>query len=381
MPRPADTKPRRERDPRLDFFRGLGLFIIFIAHIRDNPWNDWIPPRFGFSDTTEMFVFCSGMASAIAFGRLYDKAGFWLATARIVQRLWQVYWAHIAVLLASISVLTGLDRWLGRNGQLLEYTSFKEMLTHDAATGLFAYMTLTYQPEYFDILPLYLVILSLLPVMMAMSRIGPGPVLAFMIALWIGGQAGLMRLPANPWGNESWYFNPLCWQLIFFAGFGFMRGWWPAPPVDNRLIWLAVAILLLVVPLAWTPLVDNSPELTAIRIAVWSGIEKTNFGLLRFAHFLAMAYLAYVASGPGGSNIRGSMAQVVATVGQQTLAVFVAGIVLSQIGGVIVHEAGRGWQVTAAMNLAGFAFLIAVAYLVGWIKSAPWQSRGAQQVP
>ena len=62
----------RPRDPRLDFFRGLGMFIIFIAHL---PWNSWalyIPARFGFSDATEIFVFCSGMASAIAFGRIFD---------------------------------------------------------------------------------------------------------------------------------------------------------------------------------------------------------------------------------------------------------------------------------------------------------------------
>ena len=56
----------RTRDLRLDFFRGIGMFIILIAHITDNPWTLWIPARFGFSDATEMFVFCSGMASAIA---------------------------------------------------------------------------------------------------------------------------------------------------------------------------------------------------------------------------------------------------------------------------------------------------------------------------
>ena len=63
---------RRPRDPRLDFFRGVGMFIILIAHITDNPWTLWIPARFGFSDATEIFVFCSGMASALAFGALFS---------------------------------------------------------------------------------------------------------------------------------------------------------------------------------------------------------------------------------------------------------------------------------------------------------------------
>ena len=54
----------RQRDPRLDFYRGIAMFIILVAHIPTNAWANWIPARFGFSDATEIFVFCSGMASA-----------------------------------------------------------------------------------------------------------------------------------------------------------------------------------------------------------------------------------------------------------------------------------------------------------------------------
>ena len=42
------TSRPKQRDPRLDFFRGIGMFIILIAHITDNPWTLWIPARFGF---------------------------------------------------------------------------------------------------------------------------------------------------------------------------------------------------------------------------------------------------------------------------------------------------------------------------------------------
>ncbi|MDZ4093637.1 MAG: OpgC domain-containing protein, partial [Paracoccaceae bacterium] len=52
------------RDRRLDVFRGLAMFIILIAHTPGNFLTLWIPARFGFSDATEIFVFCSGMASA-----------------------------------------------------------------------------------------------------------------------------------------------------------------------------------------------------------------------------------------------------------------------------------------------------------------------------
>ena len=58
----------KDRDPRLDFFRGLGMFIIFFAHTPGNIVKQFIPARFGPSDATEVFIFCSGLASALAFG-------------------------------------------------------------------------------------------------------------------------------------------------------------------------------------------------------------------------------------------------------------------------------------------------------------------------
>ena len=73
----------RPRDPRLDFYRGIAMFIILCAHIPGNRWTGWIPARFGFSDATEIFVFCSGMASAIAFGGSFARHGWWLGTARV----------------------------------------------------------------------------------------------------------------------------------------------------------------------------------------------------------------------------------------------------------------------------------------------------------
>src|SRR5215204_2683419 len=103
------SKAKRPRDPRLDVFRGVGMLIILAAHIPGNAWADWIPARFGFSDATEIFVFCSGVASALAFGRVYDSAGWVLGTARIAYRVWQVYWCHIGVFLAVVALLAGAD--------------------------------------------------------------------------------------------------------------------------------------------------------------------------------------------------------------------------------------------------------------------------------
>jgi hypothetical protein len=74
----------RTRDPRLDFFRGLAMLIIFVAHVPGNSWTDFIPARFGFSSAAEMFVFCSGCASALAFGSVYVRRGWRIGTVCIL---------------------------------------------------------------------------------------------------------------------------------------------------------------------------------------------------------------------------------------------------------------------------------------------------------
>ncbi|MCB1403190.1 MAG: OpgC domain-containing protein, partial [Rhodobacteraceae bacterium] len=106
---PAGTPPRaRPRDPRLDFFRGLAMFIIVMAHTPGNVWTLWIPARFGFSDAAEIFVFCSGMASAIAFGGTFASRGWILGAVRTLFRVWQVYWAHIGAFLVTAALMAVL---------------------------------------------------------------------------------------------------------------------------------------------------------------------------------------------------------------------------------------------------------------------------------
>src|SRR6516164_11751892 len=95
-----------ERDLRLDLFRGLALWLIFLDHIPSNIVN-WITIRnYGFSDATEIFVFISGYTAAFVYGRAMRDNGVIVASARILKRAWQVYVAHVflfAIYMAEIS--------------------------------------------------------------------------------------------------------------------------------------------------------------------------------------------------------------------------------------------------------------------------------------
>src|SRR5687768_2338579 len=98
-----------ERDLRLDLFRGLALWLIFLDHIPSNAVS-WITIRnYGFSDATEIFVFISGFTAAFVYGRAMREQGFVVASARVLKRSWQIYVAHVflfAIYLAEIAYIS-----------------------------------------------------------------------------------------------------------------------------------------------------------------------------------------------------------------------------------------------------------------------------------
>ncbi len=409
----SGTSGATTRDPRLDFYRGIAMFIILFAHTPGNFFTSWIPARWGFSDATEIFVFCSGMASAIAFGRTFDRAGWALGTARVGYRVWQVYWAHIGMFFFIAMMLAFWDsfgifekRYIGtlnlvpffdgvtRGGELVSTTA-------DQLVGLF---TLTYVPNYFDILPMYMVILVMMPIVMALSRVNLYLMFAAIGLVWLFAQelvlgfVGLdhltLNFPAEPWSGREWFFNPFGWQLVFFTGFAFMRGWIPAPPVKWWLIGLALIIVLANIPLSnigvravnreWFGLVMEGNPVVEWRVANKAWITKSDFGLFRYVHFLSVAYLAWVAAGVGGhrliasganwlSRLWGGTVAIIMKVGQQSLAVFVFSMVFARVLGFAYDQIERSTSVVTTGNLIGCAALIGVAYFVGYIKRQPWR--------
>ncbi len=383
------TTPRI-RDPRLDFFRGVGMFIILIAHITDNPWTLYIPARFGFSDATEMFVFCSGMASAIAFGAVFSRAGFVWGCVRIAYRVWQVYWVHLGVFLTTLAAMLALNATgvfpRDEVGALNLYPLFQT-----GGANVLGLMTLTWVPNYFDVLPMYLVILALIPVMIALARVDASLAIAVSVVMWLAATSGMLDLPAEWWfaggSDRAWFFNPFAWQLVFFTGFALMSGWLPAPPVHRGLVWLAVTVVVISVPFAWYKTINLLPLVQEWR-RDWAVLfDKSGYGLLRQVHFLALAYLAWVAVGPGGRRLTGGpvvtgVVRVFSGVGQQSLAVFATSMVLARVLGAVLRLGGSGPLVTLAVNLAGFAAIIGVAALMRMIKRQPWNTaRVTPRVP
>src|SRR5450631_187728 len=111
---PAVSLPAGERELRIDLFRGLALWLIFIDHVSPDLLTWFTIRSYGFSDAAEIFIFISGYTAAFVYGRALVDSGLVIATARILRRVWQIYAAHVLLftfVVAEVSyIAVGLDK-------------------------------------------------------------------------------------------------------------------------------------------------------------------------------------------------------------------------------------------------------------------------------
>src|ERR1700712_149812 len=95
--------PGKGRDLRLDLFRGIANWAIFLDHIPDNVVN-WITTRnYGFSDAADLFVFISGYTASFVYAKMMLERGFIVGATRLFKHVWQVYVAHVILFVIYIA--------------------------------------------------------------------------------------------------------------------------------------------------------------------------------------------------------------------------------------------------------------------------------------
>jgi hypothetical protein len=363
---------RRPRDPRLDFFRGLAMLIIFVAHVPANSWTLFIPARFGFSSAAEMFVFCSGYASALAFGAIFIQRGWRAGTVRILRRIWQLYWAHLGLFLSLVLVaLAAAYFGIGARGAVADLNL--RAFAGDRWSTIARLMTLSYVPDLLNILPMYVVLLALVPLAMALAKITPWLVVAASVGLWGLVQTTGLNLPSGIAPGRAWFFDPFAWQLMFFTGFAFASGWLPRPRLNQPvLLSISVAVVIFSVPINFWAFTDHVPQLLAIRdwLTPDGIVATTRLDALRYVHFLCLAYVALSLADRWPCAFGSSALAWVLLIGRQALPAFLSSVVAGCIAGTVLDVAGRGPLAAAAVNLTGFGVIFCVARAAVWLKLA-----------
>jgi hypothetical protein len=369
------TGLNKGRDPRLDFFRGAAMFIIFIAHCRGNFLWDYIPARFGISDAANMFVFLSGMAASIAFGGTFVSRGWVIGSLRILYRCMQLYAAQLGMFLVVAMVVAAGSRIFSDT----DYIAVAQLQAFfaDPQSALIGLFTLTYVPHYLDILPLYIVVLAMVPAAMILARFSPYLALAASVALY--GCAWIFRIdiPAHADDQPVWFFDPFAWQLIFFTGFALRRGWIKVPLNSRIIFWGSAAILLAGLSISLPAVFERVAPVDHFRVWIGDHSDKTYMDPLQYLHFLASAYVVVVLLQGREMILLSPVLRPFVKCGQQALSIFTSGMVLSYIGGMVFDHFGAGAWAQLAVNVASFGILFAIAYGVAWFKAAPWKRKPA----
>jgi len=344
----------------IDFWRGFALVVIFINHIPGFPFENFTHRNYGYSDSAELFVFLAGWALRLLASGAAGPHGLMRLVLRLVARAVTLYAAQILITMLAIAVIAGFALWFD-NPLLLEWHNaaavFQEPVR--AHVGL---VLLTHQLGYFDILPLYVVLMGGAPLIAVVHRLAPHALLPLSLALYLCALAFRLDLPT--WPVEGvWFFNPFAWQLVFVLGFVLAgrdgAGGW----ARRNLVWLrpaGTAFVLLCVVLAiynWEPDPTRMPEPKLFFI-----VDKGHMTPLKLVHFLLLA-AACAGSFRWIGRAARPLARFLSMLGRNSLNVFCVGSLLSLIAQFVRVASAGSFGVDLCVLVIGIAVLGITAWL------------------
>lgn len=356
------------RDPRIDFFRGLALIFIFWDHVPHDPLGQITLRNIGFSDAAEVFVFLAGFASVMAYGKVLQREGYWMACLKILRRTWVLYVVHIFLLAMLMGIVFFANSHV-ETRDLVQEMGVTHFITHPQQ-ALLDELLLRFKPNLMDPLPLYIVLLASLALVLPLMMRSPLVVVAvsltvYLLAPWMGWNLRAIE-------DGVWYFNPITWQLLFVLGGAAAIHSQRKKPVEPRPLsrqpmFIAAAVYVLItgiLTLSW-----RWPELhDAVMPAVISEliypISKTDLSPVRLLHFLALAYVTAKLL-PGAGWTQNPLAAQVCRMGRFSLEVFCLGVLLAPLADMLNAMAG---DALAMQLLTAWVGVVLMAALGAWLE-------------
>jgi hypothetical protein len=341
MPEPAAPLrlARPPRDTRLDIMRGWMQVSIFISHVVASVVGWGIHAAWGFSDSSEQFIFLSGFTLGSVFALKSARDGFGAARTDMLWRTGRLYGTHLTVfaMFAAVVFAAGMDLVPGEVARL--HWSF---LAEQPWFAVPAAASMLYQPDFMGILPGFVWCMLLLPgFLWLVDRIGALALLPS-FALWLAVQLGWVAMPA-PFENGI-AFDPLAWQFLYLLGAWLGRQalvTGHAVPRHGLLVLGALGIVLFAL---WARMVEHG-FIAGAAISEALMTHKEALSPARLLHALALAYLVAVLVPREAAWMRGWPGQAMAAIGRHSLQVFCLGLFLA-------------WGANTALRL--------------WPAQAPW---------
>jgi len=360
--------PLAGRDLRLDLFRGLANWAIFLDHIPHEVLS-WATTRnYGFSDAADLFVFISGYTAAFVFGRVMIERGYFAAASRLLKRALELYAAHIIVVIVYIAVVASVSRGLHDPNDLDVFNV--AAFIRKPLWEFVQVLALRYRPVNLDVLPLYILLLgTFAPALWLMVR-RPTLTLVCSMVVYAAGRHFGWNLAASPSG--FWYFNPFAWQLLFFLGAWIALGGAEAIQSIIRTrtaFWLAVAYLVFA---CGVTMAIHAPDLGNVLprwiLEPFDPNDKTNLAPYRVVHLMALAVVVTRFLPANSPILQSRLLAPLIKCGQNSLQVFCIGIVLSFCAHAAIEISLNSFWVQILVGTIGIALMTASAYYWTWSK-------------
>jgi hypothetical protein len=355
------------RSQGVDFGRGLVLIAMMIDHVPGNVLEKVTPRNFALADSAEAFVFLSGVSIGLVYYRRLVANGLAPVAAACLKKAARLYGLHLLLTFCALAIFGGAY-WLAGGADAVIAPHGRAVVFQEPLRGGLGVALLSHQLGYFNILPLYVVLMALTPAILALARFSPAATLAASL-----GAYALVRLTGFDLPNwpepGGWFFNPLAWQLIFTLGVLAGARWRDRPPEAGPVL---QALSLVVAAGATLVVTDGFWLAPGLRETAFAALDigKQNLGLARLVDFLAIAYLL-ATTRFFGAVARSPAGEAVQRLGRHCLPVFAVSSLLSALGQAGAATLGAGLDETLA-RAAEFGYTLAcigaLFALASWLE-------------
>jgi hypothetical protein len=282
---------------------------------------------------------------------------------RVLRRGWEIYVAFLLLLVAYFGLV-----WLAGGGSLYLDETNTRVFFQNPGGAMVRAAALQYAPVNTDILPTFVLLHLVFPGLLWLLTRGPGVALAASFLLYLMVQLFSWHVPA--WPSGELYFNPLAWQVLFVVGA------WYAIEGAGRLrtfVRSRAALVLAIVYLGFSLAIALSWQITALDGLMPDAlskliypIDKGHLAPARLAHFFALAVVVLHLTQPDWRGLMKPWIKAMIRCGENSLAMYCLGILLSFIGYVILVRYSDSIVMQFAVSFAGIVLMVVAATFMTW---------------
>jgi hypothetical protein len=356
------------RDARIDLFRGIANWFIFLDHIPNDVVNLITIRNYGFSGAADLFIFISGYAASIVYAKMTLERGFVVGATRIFKRVWQLYIAYVILFVIYIVTVADVAARYSAPDIIYEF-NVSGLVDHPIRTLAYG-LLLKSRPLNLDVLQLYIALMAFFPPVLWMMLRKPDLTMAASVALYVAARAFEWNLRSFPDGN--WYFNPFCWQLLFvFGAWLALGGTIKCRSIlrSRSLLYLGIAYLAFALVMT---MAGRYPELARMLPAwlfdAFNPNDKVNLAPYRALHFIVAAFVVTRFVSKDWPGLEWRIFRPLIVCGEQSIAVFCLGVFLSFVGHFVLMLSSGSLLAQLSVSASGIAIMTLVAYYLSWSR-------------